>query len=303
MTVGGERDTKRGFVTPHHTRSFSVIKRALAVAVVVVVCLSCQKAPVGFLAIDGWAPQGEAATYDAAGLWELINGAADTFLSYGFEGVTVQNYAAGEVTVTVSAYDMGTPLNAFGVYRTEASPDGEALAIGGEAVVSAPYQCLLLKDRYYVKVDVYEGEIGDAAGVSLVEAIARAIAGSDGLPPEFAALPTTGMVVGSAQFTKSGLFGLAELDECLHAAYRDASGEEYRAFVVMSDGEDEADVLWTELAGSWVEANLDGAPALYREVPYSGLVGVAGGPYGLVGVADCADEAQVLERLRFLRAQ
>ncbi len=303
MTVGGDRDLLRGFNRHTSQRRFSVIKRALTLAAIVVVGLSCQKAPVGFLAIDGWEPQGEATTYDAAGLWELINGAADTFLSYGFEGVTVQNYSAGEVTVTVGAYDMGTPLNAFGIYRTEAPTDVEALAVGTEAVVSPPYQCLLLKDRYYVKIDAYEGEIDDATGRALVEAVAKAIPGNDGLPPEFAALPADGMVVGSAQFTKSGLLGLAELDECVHAVYRDDSGEEFRAFVVLVADEDEADILWTELASTWTESDLDGAPAIFREVPYSGLVGMAGGPKGLVGVADCADEAQMLDRLRFLRSQ
>jgi len=273
------------------------------VAAVVVVVSCHKKAPVGFLAIEGWQPMEAPAAYDEAGLWELIDGAADTFLDFGFEGVTVQNYSAEGVVVTISAYDMGTPLNAFGVYRVEAPPDGTALAIGGEAVVSPPYQGLLLKDRFYVKVDAYEGEIDEAVGESLLEAIARALPGADGLPPEFAALPTAGMVVGSARFTKSGLFGLAELEDCVHATYRDDAGVEYRAFVVLTEGEDEADALWGALSASWVEADLDGAPALYREVPYSGLVGLAGGPKGLVGVADCADERQLLDRLRFLQSE
>ena len=47
--------------------------------------LSCQATPQGFLTIAGWSPHGEPATYDAAGLWELINGGADIFLSFGFE--------------------------------------------------------------------------------------------------------------------------------------------------------------------------------------------------------------------------
>ena len=99
-----------------------MIKRLFLVSILALV-LSCQAAPQGFLTIAGWSPQGEPATYDADGLWELINGAADTFLSYGFETVTVQQYSAGDVTASVAAYDMGTPLNAFGVYRAEAPVD------------------------------------------------------------------------------------------------------------------------------------------------------------------------------------
>ena len=121
-----------------------MIKRGCFVAVLAVL-LGCQAIPQGFLAIDGWSAEGEPKTYDADGLWGLVNGAADTFLSYGFESVTVQNYSAGEVVATVAAYDMGTPLNAFGIYRTEAPPGQAGLQVGAEAVVSPPYQCLLLK--------------------------------------------------------------------------------------------------------------------------------------------------------------
>jgi hypothetical protein len=256
--------------------------------------LSCGGGPRGFLAIGGWTPQGEPATYDAAGLWELINGAADVFLAYGFEEVTVQNYSSGDVVAAISVYDMGRPLNAFGIYRTEAPASEAALSIGTEAVVSPPYQCLLLKDRYYVKVEVSEGEFDQVTGESLVTAIADALPGEAGLPPEFEALPTAGMVPGSSQYTREALFGLAELNQCVHAAYTDEAGTEYRAFVVLETAEDS----WEKLASLWQETKLDGEPVLFREVPYSGLVGVIQSDGTIIGIADAVDQAQLLEQLR-----
>jgi hypothetical protein len=268
--------------------------RRFFVLVALAVALSCGGAPQEFLAIDGWTPQGEPATYDAAGLWELINGAADTFLSYGFEEVTVQNYGTGDVIASISVYDMGRPLNAFGIYRTEAPASEAALPIGTEAVVSPPYQCLLLKDRYYVKVEVSEGEFDQVTGESLVTAIADALPGEAGLPPEFEALPTAGMVPGSSQYTREALFGLAELNQCVHAAYTDEAGTEYRAFVVLETAEDS----WEKLASLWQETKLDGEPVLFREVPYSGLVGVIQSDGTIIGIADAVDQAQLLEQLR-----
>jgi hypothetical protein len=278
------------------------MKKAVNI-VALVVLLSCGSAPVGFLNIEGWSPVGEPEVYGADTLWELINGAADTFLSYGFEVVTTQNYTAGGVTVTVSSYDMGTPLNAFGIYRTEAPPDAPALPIGVEAVVSPPYQCLLLKDRFYVKVDAYEGDIDEATGAALVEAVAEALPGSDGLPPEFAALPADGMVAGSARYTKQDLFGLAELDECAHATYIDDAGSEFEAFVVLPPAGGQIDAVWSDLEGRWQAADLDGEPVLFREVPYSGLVGVVRGDAGLLGVAGCADTDQLLQRIGRLKGE
>ena len=273
-----------------------MIRRVIQVAVLAVV-LSCQVAPQGFLAIAGWSPQGEPSTYDAAGLWELINGAADTFLSYGFETVTVQNFTAGDVTASISVYDMGRPLNAFGIYRTEAPKDASALPMGTEAVVSPPYQCLLLKDRYYVKVEAYEGDIDRATGESLVAAIAEALPGEAGLPPEFAALPTDGMVEGSGQYTREALYGLAELNESVHATYTDDAGSEYQAFVVLQTDEVTADDVWQTLASGWQEIDLGGEPVLFREVPYSGLVGVIRSNGEIIGVANADDEEQLLARL------
>jgi hypothetical protein len=273
-----------------------MIKRLFLVSILALV-LSCQAAPQGFLTIAGWSPEGEPATYDAEGLWELINGAADTFLSYGFESVTVQKFSAGEVTASVAAYDMGTPINAFGVYRAEAPVDEPALFVGTEAVVSPPYRCLLLKDRYYVKVEAYEGDLDQATGEALVAAIADALPGEAGLPPEFAALPTDGMVAGSSRYTQEALYGLAELNECVHAAFTDDEGSEYQAFVMLQTDEAAAEETWEQLAASWQEIDFDGQAVLYREVPYSGLVGVTRSGGEIVGVANAADEEQLLDRL------
>ncbi len=274
--------------------------RTTTLMVALALVLSCQPAPEGFLTIDGWAPLGEPATYDADGLWELINGAADTFMSYGFESVTVQNYQSGNVTASVAVYDMGTPLNAFGIYRTESQGAEQFLEVGTEAVVSPPYQCLLLKGSNYVKVDAYEGDIDQATGESLVAAIAGALPGGAGLPPEFASLPNEGMVAGSARYSREDAFGLAELDECLHAAYRDEVGEKYQAFVVLTPGSEALERVWADLSDSWQTGVLGDQPVLFREIPYSGLVGVIRTDRGLVGVAESPDEQRLMERLERL---
>jgi hypothetical protein len=277
---------------------------ARASLMVLSVCvLSCQPAPQGFLDIRGWSPQGEPSSYGPDGLWELINGAADTFLDYGFQELTTQEFSNGSVTVTVNAYDMGTPLNAYGIYRTEAPAGALVVDAGAEAVVSPPYQCLLLKDSTYVKVEAFQGDIDEAAGRALVQSIATALPGSDELPSAVAALPVEGMVAGSARYTRRGLFALAELDEAVHASYVDEDGGEYRAFVLLPGSGGGEDELWTALAERWQTLEHGGRTVLYREVPYEGLVGVARGDAGLVGVAGCDAQEQLVERLARLAAQ
>ncbi len=275
------------------------MKRLIVTTVLVAAALGCQPAPQGFLEIDGWTPQGEPTTYDAEGLWELINGAADTFLAYGFENVTVQRYINEGTTASIAVYDMGTPLDAFGIYRAEAPSEEPALQIGAESMVSPPYQALLLKDRYYVKVEASEGDIDRATGEVLVTAIADALPGESSLPPEFAALPKDGMIPGSAQYTRQSLFGLSELSDCVHANYTDESGDQYRAFAVLDDA---TDAVWARLESEWQVLDLDGTPVRHREVPYSGLVGAVRSNGTIMGIAGAADHEELRERLRTVSA-
>ena len=97
--------------------------------------------------VAGWKPEGGAKTYDSESLWEYINGAAELFLAYGFQELRVRDLGSGELVMTVSIYDQGTSLNAYGVFDTESPDDATRFAIGGGAVVLAPYQALMIKDR------------------------------------------------------------------------------------------------------------------------------------------------------------
>jgi hypothetical protein len=271
------------------TRAASIVVLALT--------LSCQATPDAVVQVGGWTPLAESSDYGPEDLWELINGAADAFLSYGFQGVRVQDYGAGELSVTVQVYDMGSPLNAFGIYRTEAPATDSPLSIGTEATISPPYQCLLVKDRHYVKVETLEGEIDRSTGLVLLEKIAASLPGSGELPPEFSALPRPGMKAGSARYTKQDLYGLTELENAVHASYTDDAGEQYEAFALLPTADRTLDELWTSLEAGWQKLELPERRVLYREVPYSGLVGVENANGRLIGVSNCTDSDQLRRRL------
>jgi len=248
--------------------------------------------------IEGWSPETTVTSYDAESLWEFINGAAETFMQYGFQGVETAELSRDGTTLSVSIYDMGSALNAYGIYRSELPDSSEPLAIGAQAIVSPPYQALMAKDRFYVKVDVYDGAMDDAAGRAVLEDIAGSLPGSDGMPEEFAALPEKDRVAGSEQFTREAFLGLRELKRCVSAEYVGGG----TVFAVLPPAGSDVDATWQELSSKWKALDADGrADVLTKKVPYTGLVGVTRKGDAIVGVVGAEDEAGLLESLSKLR--
>ncbi len=267
--------------------------------VLLVVLVACAPTAVtDFPEIEGWSLVTAVSSYDSESLWEFINGAADTFLQYGFQGLETAELSRDGIRVAIGIYDMGSALNAYGIYRTELPDGAEALAVGAQAIVAPPYQALMAKDRFYVKVDVYDGAMDAAAGRAVLETIAASLQGSDGMPDEFAVLPKKDLVAGSEQYTRQAFLGLSELDRCVSAEY--VGGR--TVFAVLPSSGSDADATWQSLASKWEAVDADGgALVLAKKVPYTGLVGVTQVGDAIVGVEGAADEADLLESLSQLR--
>lgn len=281
-------------------RSLSLTLATLAVATVVL-CGSVSSADISFPEMPGWTGEEEVLAFGPAELWEYINGAADAFLAYGFQQVRVRDISTDDMMVTVEIYDMGSDLNAFGIYRTELPRGFETLAVGAEGVVIPPYQCLLLKGSSYVKVAVLDGEITDASGKTLLEALAGALPGKDALPPAVTALPAAGRVTGSEGYARESFLGLSDLKNCVHATYRDDAGKEYKIFTMVPGDDGTADDLWNGIGDRWETVKSDGAPTVkLRSIPYSGVAGLVRTDTGVLGMAEIEDRETLLGRLRGL---
>ncbi len=258
---------------------------------------------VDFPTVEGWNPAGEVMTFTPDTLWEHINGAAETFLQYGFVELKTAELSKDGVTVAVGIYEMGSPLNAFGIYRTELPEDAATVEIGGQALISAPYQALMVKDRFYVKVDVYDGEIDDAGGRSMLQAIATALPGNDGLPKVFAQLPTAGQIPGSQHFTREAFLGVRELKNCISADYDPGAGATVQFFVMLAPEGTTIDTVWQSLENKWKAVPDQGEPILVKTVPYRGLVGVIRSGDAIFGISGSESEDALLNSLERFSAR
>ena len=186
--------------------------------------------PQGFEG-GSWKPAGDY-TYAPDNLYNYINGAADFFISYGFIQLAGREYRQGSEkkrTVTIDIYDMGTTLNAFGVFGSKRDAESAPLQIGAGAFGTAQY-LFLYKDRYYVEIQAYPAESGDLLA-GMAQKVAARLPGGHTPPAELNYLPAAGRVPGTEKYITGGILGHGFLDRGLVCNYL-LEGAEVMAFLV-----------------------------------------------------------------------
>lgn len=167
----------------------------------------------------GW-PRGEIERYDAGNLFEKIDGKDAAYLAYDVVGLEFASYAdPADPTVyaDVYLYDLGEPLNAFGVFRAQRTGDeagvdlGEEGAGGGAALFAR-------KGRHYLEV-VGSGPAAGAEVRALAGAICDALPASAApvtVPPWFAP-----EMLASVRYVRREALGMESLGDAWIAAYED----------------------------------------------------------------------------------
>lgn len=250
-----------------------------------------------FPILKGWKANGDIIIYRPANLWKYIDGAADQFLNYDFQILKLREFRKSDVIVTVDIYDMGSTINGFGIYSTERPDDAKLLNIGTEAVVIPPYSALMLKERFYVKVMIQQGELTEKDGEEILKDVAVSLPGTTDLPSELKMLPQKGMIPGTLKYITAGYMGLSEVSNLVSADYMATDGKEYRSFVMVIPKKEQVDETWKMLAAKWQKETLKDQTVLYREVPYEGFIGVImadGMITGVSGVEEMVDLLAIL---------
>jgi hypothetical protein len=254
---------------------------ALLMVMVAAIPVAAQPPEIHVPTPEGWTLVDQEYRYDRDNLWEYINGAAELFLTYNFRELIVADFEQGDGAISVSVYDMGRPLDAFGVFESEKPAKAEVLKdIGSAAVLQAPYQGLMLKDRFYVKIEAGGGDVSAEALKSALTDVAAGLPGDNGLPAQLAALPEKGRVPGSVAYAGGNFLGFEDLRACLYADYKCEDGGEYRLFVMKPS----AAFLRNE-NGKWTQTEHEGKTVYSRRVPYSGVVVLLGDTERLLGVS------------------
>jgi hypothetical protein len=182
--------------------------------------------------LAGLARAGPLRAYTKDNLYEYINGHAEYFIGAGFQGLAVGDYGAGadgQPRLVVNLYDLGRPLNAFGVLVNEAGQQ-EAVTVGtlgfgndqGVNFIHGPW---------YAQVSRFDPAVDAVAA-------ARELAGTlaDASPAGDLALrfPDLG-TAGATRFVREFYHGWEFLNNVLERDFR-RDDKDFKAFLVSAEG-------------------------------------------------------------------
>lgn len=194
--------------------------------------------------VEGWQEEETRRSYFPETLFEYINGAAESYLSYDFRELLVAQYnqEASGANLTVEIYDMGTSLNAFGIFSAERYPDNKPVNIGDLGYMEDS-TFNFFAGRYYVKVVAFGL---DDQGQDIISEFAlkidSAIKEKGVLPPLLSVFPRENLVPQSEKYIKKNFMGQAFLHDGYSAGYK-FEGNELEAFFVDAASEKEADQI------------------------------------------------------------
>jgi len=201
--------------------------------VIILLCFLVQAYAVDvalFPDIKGWKKEVNEKVYNSGDLWELINGAADIFLSYNFEDLQIADYSKKDQMIRVELYRHKSFEDTYGIYSAERMPDYPQVSIGSQGYKS---QGVLnfMAGNYYVKIMSAGIEEPDEQTIALfAETIDDALKQPEGLPGALTLFPKEGQIFLSDTYIAQNFLGYSFFKQAFTAKYEKPS--EFQLFVI-----------------------------------------------------------------------
>lgn len=184
---------------------------------------------------DGWTKSGKAEFFNKDTLFNLVDGEAEAYFPYGFKGAVSATYLKGgdkAKEANVEVYEMGSPLDAYGVYSSMRDAKSELVDVGAEGFGSAT-QIMFYIDKYFVKVRIYS-EAGNGELLNFAKAVAGELPSDKKKPTELTLVAISNVTPRSDQYVGQSVLGYACWAKGMIAQVN-TQGSSMRVFVVMTN--------------------------------------------------------------------
>jgi hypothetical protein len=158
----------------------------------------------------GWVMDGKVATYTPEDLYKYIDGEAELYMPYGFRKAASVMYVKPDnkdTGIVANLFEMGSLLDAFGIYANFRTPTLEQIQVGAEGFLDES-QLMFYQDRYFVQIEASGGATQEGSLFrSCAEAISRNLPDGKEKPRELEILKVPGAVPLTERYYAGGLLG------------------------------------------------------------------------------------------------
>jgi len=192
-----------------------------------------------FPSLSGYKIKTDYPVYLPDNLWDFINGAADTYLAYGFVDLHVAEYKKGKNVIKAEIYRHSDNIMAFGIYSSERSPSFRFQSIGAQGYV-ADGAINFFKGNYYVKIKTYskQEKVLQAAEL-LANRISGLLTGDASLPSVLSQFPAEGRKLNEETYINESVLGHSFLNKAFKAPYQNGN-DIFSIFIFECNSPDEA---------------------------------------------------------------
>jgi hypothetical protein len=205
-------------------------------------------------------------------LWDFINGAADNYLSYGFEDLNVAEYKKGKNTIKLEIYRHNNSTNAFGIYSSERSPSFRFVNLGAQGYI-ADGVINFFKGNYYVKIKTYSKKTKILqAEEMLASRISEMLTGSNSMPALLTEFPAEGMKHNEETYINESVLGHSFLTKAFKVPYE--AGNDIFTIYVMENStpEETKKVAETYIASTGITPSESGDNKFVLTDGYNGTI-------------------------------
>ena len=260
---------------------------------------------------EGWTVKEKIDTYSEKNLYKYINGEAELYYPYGFKALATAMYVRSdnkENGIIADIYEMGSPLDAFGIYSRYRDPDEETFAIGTEGFVNES-QLLFAKDKYFVRISP-SGSVTmeKSIFIACAQSIAKMIPDSSPITI-LDILKAPGVIPKTETYIAQSVLGYAFFKKGLTA---DAKLNEniIRIFVVLEDSHESAAralddyKAYLDKSKASYSVNTEGnvSTIVARDPLYKGMALSRSGPF-LIGAAKLSDPESALPIIKKIHSR
>jgi hypothetical protein len=171
-------------------------------------------------------------------LWDFIDGAADTYLAYGFVDLHVAEYKRGKNVIKLEIYRHSDHTMAFGIYSSERSASFHFINLGSQGY-NEDGIINFFKGNYYVKVRTYSKDAKTLkAEETLAQNVAGMLSGGTDMPSALSSFPVELRKINEETYINESVLGHKFLNKAFKADYQ--TGEDvFSVFIFDKSSPDE----------------------------------------------------------------